>query len=485
MSKLITRGAVLTASRLSNFAVQAFSPVLLVRILDVNSYGQYQEFMIYAALLTVVAEFAVDSSLTYFLPRYPGREKAFITQTTLVTFALAILCVIGVIAFGPMIRAATSYDFIAPLAAYIVFFVSMNWIEYYWIANGNAIAVMAYSFVRLVLRISVLVAAAYVTGDVVSILWSLVAFEALKTLVTMAYFSKLGVFTTDLRRSELFDQLKFALPVGSSALTQQAGRNIGKIFIASSLGPIALAYYAVGSYLLPIVRALRSGITDAIYPELVRSHGNQEAAVKLWQRVNVLNCVIFFPSFAIILLFASDIIAILFTRTYLPAVPVFIVLALFLIRRCFNSDVLLRTTGRTGFMLFGTVGALTINVSLIALLSKMFGLIGPAVAFLISEVMLEIYYLIRSSSAMNLSMGQLVDWRSIGRVALSCVIASPILLVGDWFITSSLIKLVVLVPTYFAIVLLVAFHLGVSDIGRLANFIAKQPRRLAARKNRR
>ena len=75
MSGLLSRGAVLTASRLSNFAILMLGPLLLVRILDVDAFGQYQEFMIYAMLFITICGFGMDSSLTYFLPRYPNLER--------------------------------------------------------------------------------------------------------------------------------------------------------------------------------------------------------------------------------------------------------------------------------------------------------------------------------------------------------------------------------------------------------------------------
>jgi hypothetical protein len=60
MPGLISRAAVLTFSRVSNFAIQLFSPLLLVRLLEVSSYGEYQEFMIYAMLLVTVCSFAIS-----------------------------------------------------------------------------------------------------------------------------------------------------------------------------------------------------------------------------------------------------------------------------------------------------------------------------------------------------------------------------------------------------------------------------------------
>ncbi len=470
MSALISRTAILTASRMSNFAIQLFSPMLLVRILDLVAYGQYQEFTIYAMLLISLCAFAVDSSLTYFIPRFPERERSFVSQTSIITLAASTLFLSTLVLAKPLVLKFASYDFIAPLAAYVFFFVNLNWLEYYWIAKRQPRFVLFYSAVRLVVRLGVLLLVAYVTRDVLTILWSMVVVEALRVLLAFVYFSRKGLFVGDIRRSEVAEQLSFAVPVGAAAVLQNSGRSIGKIFTSITLGPTALAYYAVGSYLAPLIRMMRSGINDAVYPELVRAHNTPGGALRLWQRVNVLNCVMFFPAFVLAVFYSEQIITTLFTRAYLPAVQVFNVYALFLLRRCFNTDVLLRTTGRTGFMLWGTIGSLVANVLLILLLSRAMGMIGPAIAFIAAEIALELYYAQRARRVLQLSVANLADWSSIVRIATSCLLAFPILIGFSLLPGSGLLRMSVAAPLYYSLVLLLAYRFGVPDVGRVVGY---------------
>jgi O-antigen/teichoic acid export membrane protein len=258
--------------------------------------------------------------------------------------------------------------------------------------------------------------------------------------------------------------------MGAATLLQQASRSIGKIFIGSTLGPAALAYYATGSYLLPVVRVIRSGIEDAVYPELVRAHNQPGGALRLWQRVNVLNCVIFFPASVVLVYYAEPIIKMLFTRAYLPAVPIFSVYALFLIRRCFNTDVLLRTTGRSGFMLWGATGALIVNTVLIVFLAQEMGMIGPAIAFIAAEVVLEVYFVHQALRAHRLTLSRLADWKGICQIALSCFIAVPILLGSSLLPGPEFPLMIAASLLYFSFVFLIAYRLGVSDIGRVVGY---------------
>jgi O-antigen/teichoic acid export membrane protein len=478
MAGLMSRGAILTFSRLSNFAIHLFSPLLLVRVLDVASYGQYQEFMIYAALLTTLCTFSLDSSLLYFLSRSPERERQIVSQTSAITLVLSIFTIGLLLLARPVAVRFLTFDFIIPLAAYVFVFVNLNWLESYWIAKRRPHAVLVYTVSRLIVRLGVLLTVAYLTKNVESILWSLVVVEGLRVAIVLAYFLRKNMFLFELDRSTIREQVGFAFPIGASAFVQNASRSVGKIVVSGSLGPTALAYYVTGSYLQPVVRVARSGIEDAIYPELVRAHGQPRGAVRLWQRVNVLNCVMFFPAFVLLIVYSRELVGLLFTAEYLPAVPVFNVYALFLLRRCFNTDVLLRTSGRSGFMLWGTIGALVCNTLLILALGKSIGLVGPAVAFIAAEVLLEAYYLFSARRHLGLGLSELIDWRSIAKVAGSCVAGLPVLIAFSWLRAPELIVMVIASILYFALVLFIAFRPGVSDVGKVVDFVLSRFRKL-------
>lgn len=470
MSALISRAAILSASRLSNFAIQFISPILLVRILHVADFGQYQEFLIYAMILTTLCSFSIDTSLTYFIPRFPGRERTFVTQTSVLILGISMVIIGALLLLRPLFLNLTTYDFVMPLAGYALFFVNLNWLEYYWIATRKTGFVVVYSAIRLLSRISVLLFVSYTTRDVLATIWSMVVVEGCRVLLVFVYFSKKGIFRAAWRWPSVLEQLRFAAPIGTSAVIQRVGHDLGKLYASNVFGPTALAYYVVGGYLQPIIRVLRNGMQDAVYPELVRVHDKPGEALQLWRRVNVLNCVIFFPSLVLLTFYAKEIISVLFTSQYLAAVPVFNVYALLLIRRCFNADVLLRSAGQTGFMFWGAIGGLILNVALILVLSRVVGIIGPAIALVVAEVALEVYYIQRARYVLSLSVSDLADWRSIFRIALCCGFALPIPIGFGFLPGPELIRMAAASLLYIVLVFLLAYYLGIADIGRVAHF---------------
>ncbi len=475
----MSRGVILTSSRLSNFAILMLSPLLLVRILDVEGYGRYQEFMIYATLFVMICGFGIDSTLTYFLPRYPNKEREFVSQNSVLILVFSSLCMaVFLLARGPFLEIA-SYDFTFPLAAYVLCFVNLNWLEYYWIAKRRTDLVLLYSAGRLIARVTVLLVVAYLTRDVETILWSLVCVEAFRLLAVLAYLLRIKLlkFAPDWSRTR--EQILFAGPVGLAGIMQQASRNIGKLFIGSALGAAALAQYAVASYMLPIVLVIRGSIADVIFPEMVRARDDPQSALRLWQRSNVVFCFLLFPPFLLLIHYAELVVTTLFTNDYLPAVPIFQVYAFWLLRRCFTMDVLLRTRGRSGFMLWGSGLSIAINLTLMFALYQWVGLIGPAIAYICAEVLLEIFYANLVMRTFKLTLADLLDWKAIWRVGAGCLAGIPLLIAAEYLPGQEHVKAGAASLMFIAVCWFVAYRLGVTDIGRVVGYalaLVRKPR---------
>jgi O-antigen/teichoic acid export membrane protein len=474
MSKLMSGAVVLTASRLSNFAILLVSPLLLVRILDVRTYGEYQEFMLYAILLITICEFAVNTSLTYFVPRYTNRDRALISQTSAIVLIFSSLCLSILLLARPLFIKLTSFDFVLPLAAYVFCFVNLNWLENFWIAKGRVDLVLYYSTARLIIRATVLVLVAYFTRDVEKIIWSVVATEALRLLLVAGYLLRTRALTNAFTGADILEQLRFTFPGWVAWLVQQADQSFGRLFISNALGPAALAYYSVAGYLIPIVGMVRTAPSDVLLPALVQAGGDPRNSLRLWQRSTVVFWALFLPLAMLLTCYAELFITTFFTAKLLPAVPLFEMYALWILRRCFSFDELLRSRGKTGFMMIGSVLGLAANLALTALLYHWFGFVGPAVAFIISQVASELYYAHMATREFGVTYAKLLDWRGLWQVSLGCLAGAPLLIARDYLPGPELLRAAVSSLVFVSVCWYTAFRLGVDDIGRVATFLVSR-----------
>jgi O-antigen/teichoic acid export membrane protein len=177
MPSLLKSTAILAFARTTNFALVVFSPILLVRILDPTSFGQYREFIVYAMLITGIASFNIKSNLLYFIPREPAYTKEYVSHTTLMTFVASVAACLLLYLFRDVLQANTSLNFVLPLIIYVFLFLNLDFLETYWIAKRNPDYVMYFSISRTVVRLGTVVGTAFLTKSVTAMVYALCAVE--------------------------------------------------------------------------------------------------------------------------------------------------------------------------------------------------------------------------------------------------------------------------------------------------------------------
>ena len=475
MSSLITRSVVLAFSRVTNYGILIISPIFLVRLLDVEQFGQYREFLLYATLLSSVLGFAINKSLLYFLPKFPLEQHLYITQASLFAFAF---CAIGIgllfLAKG-LLLAVISFDFIIPLALYLLFFLNLDFVEAYALAKKRADYVLYYSSIRLLIRISVVVVTAYYTRNVVAIIYSIIVVEALRFVLVFSFALKRRLITGAVRWPALRKQMYFFVPLGLAALIGvHINMNLGALFISTNLGVTALAFYVVATYVLFVTNLFRGSISDVIFPEMASMATSEpRVALRLWQRATVLYCFFIFPIALTLFYYADVFIETVFTEAYLPGVPVFKIYLLFVVRECFDVELALRVMNRNSYFLVGNLFMLFLNVGLMFVLFHWLGLVGPALAFVIANVVAAIYLGRQVMRFSELSLRELFPWNQIGMILVGCILGLPILWVGEYVEVNDVVRAIVFSGLYGLFYLIFVGYTGVGEVSVLRQRLLK------------
>ncbi len=122
-------------ARVGNYAVLLLSPILLVRLLDVHAYGQYREFVLYAMIAILILGFSIRTNLFYFIPKDPKNERAYLTQSVLFLFVSSLVGLSLIFVGRHLIVQNTSFYFITQLLTYVFFFLNLDAMESYWLAQ--------------------------------------------------------------------------------------------------------------------------------------------------------------------------------------------------------------------------------------------------------------------------------------------------------------------------------------------------------------
>ncbi len=405
------------------------SPVVLVRLLTVEEFGRYREFLLYAGLLTTICAFGINNSLLYFIPSRPANVKQMLRQSVVLTFVCSVLVVALAVVANVFTGGAVLGDMAFTVAVYVLLFVNMDFWEFYWLAGKRTMPVLAYTSGRLVARMAVVIVAASISSDVQVIVWSLIALEAVRFVGSfIAWQMQKGTVdgTTNWR-----EQIRYCLPVGVALVLVTLNKSIGNLFVAKAMGAVALAHYAIGTQVQPIITVLRNSLSDALLPEMA-AVSQPSDALRLWQRSTVMSMLLLLPAAVILFEFAHPLVVTLFSADYAPAVPIFQLYLLVLLREVFDFGVALRALNRNTSIVHSNLLAIVLNVGLLAAAVPFMGVIGAALAFVVSRFLEGLYLGARTAQAYEVGIRSIAAWGDLAKIAVAGVIASAVFYGSFW-----------------------------------------------------
>jgi O-antigen/teichoic acid export membrane protein len=403
--------------------------------------------MAYAMLITSIAAFNIKSNLLYFIPHDPKNKKTHVSHTTLMTLVASVVACLVLWVFRDTFLANTSFDFFLPLAIYILLFLNLDFLETYWLANKQPGNVMYFSVARTIVRLGGVIGTAIVTHSAVAMMYALCVIEVVRVIVVVFLMKYIGLLNISLHKSILQQQLSFVVPLGISGSLHYASLYIGQIAISMYLGVIALAIYTIANYQIPILNIIRGAIGDSIFPDMVTQANNRSGdRLALWKRANVAYASIIVPIFAIVAWYADILIPWVFTDKYVDAVPLFRVLATVMVIQCFEFSSPLRAISNTKMLLIGNILMLSTNVAVLLVFFRYFSevaIFGPAVGIVSGYMVQLTYFGWAITENYNISVSQLLKWRSLAMIVLCTLAACVPLVAGEYVAINDFARLFV------------------------------------------
>ena len=435
MAGVGNRVAILTLSRIANYGLMLISPVILVRLLSVEQFGRYREFLLYASVLQAIGVFSINHSLLYCIPAHPASPWRTVRQTAALIacstlIAVAALAVLDRVSGGHIVG-----PLLLPICLYVLFCSNLDFWDYYWVATDRPGLLFAYTSFRLAGRVTVATVTALMTHEVRAIIGSLIAFEGLRLLgaaIVMALKDR-GAAEPPLPQPWR-EQLRYCLPSGTASMLSTLKGNLSSIVVAKALGAVALAQYSIGKFGDPVVITLRSSISSVVLPEMVeRGRHSREDSLALWRRATVVNTILLFPVVVLVIRFARPLVETVFGRSYAPAALVLQIYMLGVIRECFDFAPALRARNRTRPLVASNVAALIACAIMLAIVIPAGGGIAGAMAAVVISMAADAVWLARATLRhFGITLGELIPWSSIGKVAAAAIVAAAVLATSLW-----------------------------------------------------
>jgi O-antigen/teichoic acid export membrane protein len=438
------------------------APLLIVRLLAKDDVGVLTSLLLVFQTTTMIAASGYPRTLLYYLPGRPIEDRRALTWQVVrvlsglgVAAALGLLLIRDVIApgvamlangigrlFGVVAEAAeagaAAPDQSAPwlwlVALYAGLDVPTRMLQNLLVVEERARAAAGTALLKSIgASLATLVPAALGWG-VGGILGAMVAFSALYLLYTLGWVAVLyrGVGPSR-ARVPLRELSAFALPLGVTDMVNILNKGLDRYFIFFFFTAAAFADYQVGAWQIPVLSTVAWSVGTVYMPRYrtLLDEGRGAEAVEVWRASILRLSALVVPVTLAFMVVAEDLVRVLFTDAYLPAVPILRWYTALTLGKVAFYGALILAAGRSGDILRASAFTLLANAAVSLPLTMTVGFAGPAMgtalAF-IPTVMIYCRYIARATGVPWHRTFPLLGWLRVVAVAGACALAGWVLL---------------------------------------------------------
>jgi O-antigen/teichoic acid export membrane protein len=420
MASLARNTILLTLSGSVEFALQFAIPMIFVRNLDQDSFGEYRLLWLMAATALALVPAFMPQSLFFFLPRASEEHKRVYIGNALAWLALGG----AVVAF-----ATSSWNPVLPqnigqlfahshgmsslflgcwMVVSLMFVLPTTEGRVSWQA-GNDVALS-------ILRTVLLASAAIFTHSLVWVMAALV-FEALARIGMLGAYlaTRPGGARVNPRAGVMAQQARYALPFalgnGLFLLRSQSDQWI----VASTLTPALFGMFSISAVFLPIAALIRQPVTNAMMPRLNKAfaEGQFDDIKRIFQKSSTAATLMLVPLGGALLCVASELVQVVYTGRYADAVPVMRIYLIGLMLQGCAAGHVLPALDRGRFAVLNNGCCLAISIACSYFGARHFGLPGAACGSVISFVISELWSLCVVARVLGAGPLELLPWRAL------------------------------------------------------------------------
>ena len=428
----------LMSGRLIGTVVAFAIPVVLVRLFDQTAFGTYKQLFLVCTTLYAIAQCGMAESLFYFLPSDPKRAGSYAMNAFLVLFAVGGACLVLLWTGRFRVAAWLGNDALAAglpwIGAYLAFMLASAALEIVLTARKRYLGAAGAYAASDVVRTALCVLPALLLRSLEGVLIGATAFAALRFGAAIVALRR--EFGDRLRfdASLLRTQLAYALPFELAVLVEILQGNLHQYAVSMRFDAAAFAVYSVGCLQVPLVDLVAGSTCNVMMVRMSEElrDGRREAALLEWHGAVRRLALVFLPLVGVLLLNARDLIVLLFTRSYLASVPIFMLWAFAFVLAALPVDGVLRVHADTRYLF--VLGALKLGfiAATVGWFLDRFHLEGGVLVTLVATLFGKTLALGRIAHRLQTGVALLLPWRGLAAILGSTLAAGiPALLVKE------------------------------------------------------
>lgn len=456
----------LTLSGGIEFGLQFVIPMIFVRQLDPATFGQYRLMWLMAATALAVGPAFMPQSLYYFLPRSaPDQQRVYIGNV--LAWLTGAGCVVALAASGlnPWLPDKVLHLFSASHGLSSLFL--LGWVVASIMtslptAEGRVRWQFGADLTVAVLRTGLLAAAAIFTHDIAWVVAAMLGEALLRISMCVAYImTRPGGARLAPRAATLASQLRYALPFAvGNGLFMLRGQS--DQWVAAALLPTAqFGMFSIGAVVLPFITLVRQPINNVMMPLLNKAFADGDLAAirRLLRTSSSALTLALVPLAGLLVCVAPQLVQIVYTGHYAPAVPVMRIYLLGMMMQAMATGYLLPALERGRFAAINNACCLAVSIAASIAGARLWGLPGAACGSVFAFAVSEAWSLRVVARTLQAPAFALLPWRTLVPCALGTALAmGAVVLVQGWLaggaltllLSQSLVFAAVFAPVFFA-----------------------------------
>jgi O-antigen/teichoic acid export membrane protein len=455
------------AGRIAGFVAAFVTPLILVRIFDLETFGTYKQwFLLYITLLTIT-QIGMSESLLFFLPKADGHAGRYVMNSVLFLTAMGTVAAAWLVLNAEAIARWMSNPALEPLipllALYLLLMQASIGLETVMTArSAYRSAAVAYA-VTDVTRVLFLIVPVLIAPSLRSLLYGAVAFAVLRFLYTTHYYWRTlrDSFRPDARC--FARQLAYALPFALAVVASIAQENLHQYAVSGLFDAATFAIYSVGCLQIPVVDLVATTVCNVMMVGMSTAihSGRESHVIDLWHDTVRKLALVFFPLTGLLLLVAHDVIIMLFTETYVASIPIFMVGVVAVMFAAIPMDGVMRVYAKTNVLLAINLVRLAMIALLIHWSIRSLGLVGAMLVTVLALALGKVIGLGAAASMWQVGVGRVLPWRSLGLIIIvSLTAVLPALAVAYGLEAAPFIRIAVISAIYGATYASMALGVG-------------------------
>ena len=412
----------LTFIKIITMSLGLISTRLLSQYLSVYDYGTYSQVMLIVATVSSLIILGMTDGVNFF---YSGEADNSKRESYIVTL-FTMQCVLGVIVGCGVMMSGTlicQYFDNTDIKRLMIFAAAFPFIQnliamsqVLFVSVGKARLLAIRNLVISVVKIIVILAVIFVVNDIALILTANLILDLAQLVFFWVILIKNGckLKITTFRVSLIKEILRYCIPMAVFISVNVLNRDIDKYLISMMTDTETLAIYSNASKQLPFDIIMASFCTVLI-PKLTKgiSQEKYDDTVLLYKKFLEITYISTGVLCGAAISVAPNLMRLLYSDKYESGLSIFVIYILVDFIRFTNITLILCAAGKTKLLMVMGVCGLVFNAVMNVVLYNIFGITGPAIATLITTLLLGIVMLKCNAKVLKSTLKALFDLKHL------------------------------------------------------------------------